>query len=541
MKSMKKIAALILALIMVFALSATAFASSGEGDPGSEATPTFTIKLSGTAASPTAGHTYEVYQIFTGKLAEINGDKVLSDVAYGANYTPGDTAVGDDVPEDVLKSITDAAAFADSLIEGNLLEGEPFAVLNEANDWTLEEVPAGYYLILDTTDPLPELHTRSAYIVQVVGDVNMAPKAGVVTVEKKVQDVNDSEDSSIDDNDWQDSADHDIGDHIPYRITSSISNIADFDDYKVIFTDVMSKGLTYDDNMVITMTYTYTYTENGETKSALVEDADVTAHFTVESAPCTDTEGPYVEGTVLTVTCEDLKAIVDNGNLVDAVITINYTATLNENALTGDPGNPNKVHLEYDRSPTETGITPDDVNIVFTFKTTVNKVDPDLQPLTGAEFALAKFILDEEGEETHHGLTGYWKTLELIKNEEGTVFSFTGLDDGFYRITETLAPVGYNAIDPIYFTVTAEHDVLADDPKLTKLEGTQTEADKALGSIATFEVVAEDGISTDIVNKAGTILPETGGIGTTIFYIVGAVLVLAAIVLLVTRRRMSAK
>ena len=121
------------------------------------------------------------------------------------------------------------------------------------------------------------------------------------------------------------------------------------------------------------------------------------------------------------------------------------------------------------------------------------------------------------------------------------MFSFNGLDDGKYRIVETKAPDGYNKIDDIYFTVTAEHDVLADDPKLTKLEATQTEADLEAGEIATFDVVLKDGaISTDVVNEAGVELPETGGMGTTLFYVIGGLLVAGAAILLITKKRMSA-
>ena len=515
MNTTRKLLAMLLAAMLVMSLALSVSAH--------------TITLSGTNESPTAGHTYTVYQIFTGEMTET--DNQLINVKYGKSYTPDDAQIGDLVPMEDLEAITDARAFAEKLRNNNLLD-EQYGVLKSDNNWTLKGVPEGYYLIVDTTDPLPENHTRSLYMVQVVDDVNMAPKSGVVDIEKKVKDTNDSTGVT---SEWQDSADYDIKDTIPYQITSHFNNIGDFTDYKVVFTDVMSKGLTYNNNAVITMSYTVVTADGNSVNGSEV----VTDNFTKSSKTTTDQNEKYAGGTDLTFTCNDLKALVrSEGNLTDVTITINYTCTLNENAVVGAGGNPNKVNLEYDREPNGegTGKTPDDVNIVFTFKTDVNKVNEEKKPLTGAEFTLEKKV------------NGSWTTLALVKNDEGTVFSFTGLDDGEYRITETKAPAGYNAIDAIYFTVTANHDILSDNPALTSLSATVHKEDGSAyseeeiksGKVASFTVDNSAGnLKTDIVNKAGVVLPETGGMGTTMFYVIGGILVLAAVVLLVTKRRMK--
>lgn len=533
MTTLKRIASLLLVLAIVAVMATAAFAAEE----------TYTLKITGTTTSPTDGHTYTVYQIFTGTLEETAGQNIMVDVKYGMNYTPGEAAIGSLVPIADLEAITDANAFAQELIDTDVLEGT-YATLNAANNWTKENVPAGYYLILDTTENLPELHTRSAYIVQVVEDVDMAPKSGVTTVVKKVKDVNDSTGTT---SDWQDSADHDVGDEFPYQIVSTFTGLGEFEDYKIVLNDTMSKGLTYMNNAAITMQYTVLKAD-GTTATAT---KTVTDKFELTTAASTETEGAYVGGTVLTMTCEDLKAIVaEEGNLINATITVDYTVTLNENAVIGAAGNPNKVHLIYDREPNGegTGKTPDDVNIVFTFKSVVNKVDSEKKPLTGAEFKLEKFVASAEGTETYKEIKGSWKTLEYVKNDEGTVFTFNGLDDGYYRIVETVTPAGYNAIEPITFTVTADHDVLADDPQLTdlkadvvKADGTAyTEEEILSGSIAQIEVTKQTGeLTTEVVNNAGTLLPETGGIGTYIFYILGGLLVVGAVVLLITRKRMS--
>ena len=126
-----------------------------------------------------------------------------------------------------------------------------------------------------------------------------------------------------------------------------------------------------------------------------------------------------------------------------------------------------------------------------------------------------------------------WTKIDRVTVNEGqTTFTFTGLDDGTYRLSETKTPDGYNTIDPIIFTITAEHDIESEDPRLTSLNG-----DSATGEI-TFEAASEDGsLTTTVVNKSGAELPETGGMGTTIFYVLGAILVLGAGVLLIARRR----
>ena len=111
------------------------------------------------------------------------------------------------------------------------------------------------------------------------------------------------------------------------------------------------------------------------------------------------------------------------------------------------------------------------------------------------------------------------------------MFEWSHLDDGDYKLVEVAAPAGYNKIPDVEFTVTAEHDVEADQPALKSLTG----GDLFTGEVATGTLTAM------IENNAGTELPETGGIGTTIFYTVGGLMAVAAVVLLVTKRRMGAE
>ena len=124
----------------------------------------------------------------------------------------------------------------------------------------------------------------------------------------------------------------------------------------------------------------------------------------------------------------------------------------------------------------------------------------------------------------------------ILTSDEDGLFKITGLDDGAYRLTETTTPDGYNTIEPIIFTVTAGHDVESDTPGLTSLSG-----DKVSGEITFTPNPTEGSLTATVVNQSGLELPETGGMGTTLFYIAGAVLVIGAAVLLVTRRRVNAQ
>lgn len=162
-------------------------------------------------------------------------------------------------------------------------------------------------------------------------------------------------------------------------------------------------------------------------------------------------------------------------------------------------------------------------------------MDGEQNPLEGAEFTLEKFVADEEGTETYNEVKGNWTSVGAAEvTEEGTKFTFKGLDDGAYRLTETKTPDGYNTIEPIIFTVTAEHEIESDNPALTSLNG-----NKVSGEITFTPNQGEGSLTATVVNQSGLELPETGGMGTKIFYLAGGILALGEGLLLVTRKRME--
>ena len=506
MKHIKKLASLLLMLVMVFALATTAFAEETA----------YSITINNSAKD----HTYEAYQIFTGDLS----GTTLSNIVWGSGVSEaGQTALGDAAAKaETLKTEADAKAFAKA-VAPYLTTAAGSANTVTDGKYVISGLAAGYYLVKDQDGSLTgDADAYTEYIIKVVSDTTATPKSSVPTVEKKVKDTNDSTGVT---SDWQDSADYDIGDSIPFQLKATLANnVSSYTTYKVVFHDTLSKGLTYNNDAKVYIGGTET---NGFTVTATV-NADGT--------------------TTLTVSCDDVKAL-GAGN--SSVITVEYTAKLNENAVLGSAGNPNEVYLEYSNNPNksengnnETGETPKDVVIVFTYKTIINKVDSENKPLTGAAFKLEKLIKGKDG------AADTWTTVkEFTVDETTTSFTFSGLDDGQYKLTETKTPAGYNTIDPIYFVIEATHDVTADAPTLKTLNAYLTDAngnkqtemkdgESVNIDLGTVDLTAGS-ITTTVVNKSGAQLPETGGIGTTIFYVLGGVLVLAAVVLLVTKKRMG--
>lgn len=512
MKHIKKLASLLLALVMVFALATTAFADE---------TTTYSITINNSAE----GHTYEAYQIFTGDLVEKDGTKILSNIVWGSGISEaGQTALGDAAAKaETLKTEDDAKAFAKAVAPYLTTAAGSTNTVTDGK-YVISGLAAGYYLVKDQDGSLTgDSDSYTEYIIQVVGNVTATPKSDVPEVEKKVKDTNETTGETTG---WQDSADYDIGDSIPFQLKATLAdNVSSYTTYKVVFHDTLSKGLTYNNDAKVYIGGTET---NGFTVTATV-NADGT--------------------TTLTVSCDDVKAL-GAGN--SSVITVEYTAKLNENAVLGSAGNPNKVYLEYSNNPNksesgenhETGKTPEDTVIVFTYQTIINKVDSENKPLTGAAFKLEKLIKGKDG------AADTWTTVkEFTVDETTTSFTFSGLDDGQYKLTETKTPAGYNTIDPIYFVIEATHDATADTPALTVLKAYLTDengnkktevkdGETVNIDLGTVDLTAGS-ITTTVVNKSGSELPSTGGIGTTIFYVLGGVLVLAAVVLLVTKKRMS--
>ena len=232
----------------------------------------------------------------------------------------------------------------------------------------------------------------------------------------------------------------------------------------------------------------------------------------------------------------DLKTAVaaaKNGS----VITVDYTSTLTEQAVLGNQGNVNKAKLQFSNNPnseqggesTPTGETPWDNVIVFTYKVVVNKVNKNEEALKGAAFKLEKKLKGD--------------TTTLVKEftaGKDTSFTFSGLDDGDYILTETTTPAGYNTIKPITFTVTAKHNIEWTTGERTDVL-TELNGNAASGEITFTPDKIAGSLTTKVINVEGSNLPSTGGMGTVMLYVAGiAVFVLAGATLVMTLRRRNA-
>ncbi|MBF9687437.1 isopeptide-forming domain-containing fimbrial protein [Bifidobacterium dentium] len=449
-----------------------------------------------TITGPKNGHTYEAYQIFTGDLA----DGKLSNVKWGSATAKNGTAVTDaelkTVTDLASKSVNDnAQATANAIAVYLKSDAQPTATIDDTNPTA--QVPSGYYLIKDKNNTVPDGQAATTYIVTVAGNVTITPKSDVPSFEKKLKDTNDTTGET---SDWQDSADYDINDAVPFKLEGTVaSNYADYDTYYFAFHDVEENSLTF----------------NKDSVKVYVDDTEITSGYSVVTEGLTD-------GCTFEVKFANLKTI--DGVKAGSKIRVEYTSTLNENAVLGKHGNVNKAKLQFSNNPNDsqngetspTGETPWDNVIVFTYKTVINKVDDKNQPLKGAEFTLSKKMKD-----------GSTKTVAVVKDSEGTTFTFNGLDDGDYVLTETKTPAGYNSIKPITFTVTANHTITWEgedrDTILTGLSG-----NAASGEITFTPTGDKSELDTSVVNKPGSSLPETGGMGTIVLYAAGAVLVIAA-------------
>ncbi len=452
----------------------------------------------------------------------------------------------------------------------------------DGSTYTITVTEPGYYLIETTTAPEDGAYTR--YILVMVADENtpasVNDKSAVPTIDKAVSDL-----------------DVYIGDTVTYYLAATLpTEYASYDTYALNFYDTLSAGLTYTDNSVVVKVFASEaeYEAYLAYRKAWGVDSSVTAatsdtSTTVATGYTVDSSGIVTTGGgTLTISIADTNALYESGSATaitvdkNSIIAVEFTATLNENAVIGGTGNPNEVYLTYSNNPynsSSTGKTVKDIVRTWTYQLEITKTNASGETLEGAEFKLYR-ITDTNTDEkeyavinTSTGIVTEWTADEteatlLTTDSDGklkiTGDRIIGLDasvwnDDYdreqtitYYLKEITAPTGYNKItgsesvaieiEPTY-TQSTDTDLTVDYTSLESLttacrvDGSSTVSYPDLGSV---EATASSGlVSATIVNKAGVAMPSTGGIGTTIFYVVGGVLVVGAVVLLITRKRMG--
>lgn len=540
MKTMKKLAGFALALVLLVSLCVPALAADE---------PTYSITVENDKSSVTIdGVVFSAYKIFSATYNEATGS-----IAYSFDDTCLSVSYNGKQGKELLSWLAgaedaDVRSFADYVYDTyiNLTPAPDAAGTGEADGERaiIKLTSPGYYLVYGTgaAQDGGSTVTAAVSLTTAAPTDTVKPKFDAPTLSKEI--------FHDDQHEWDTVGDFAIGDVVNFRITSSVPNTYGYDKYTYVIHDTMAESLTLktEGDVMAKSDFIVEVTKNGQTAALGAQ---------------------YYELKIPTDTCSfELSIdIMGAGLAAGDSITVTYQAILNEKAIIHDDGKQaNTAWLEFSNNPYNTGTpgdddTPDepgdtgkttpDTVYAWTYHMGVNKVDNSTpaKPLTGAQFVLStKDDLDisDLGSVTNlvpsktENLIGLVATdtgYRIAKADETAIYVMDagsiyidGLNDAVdYYLYEIKAPAGYNMKEePVHFKITADY----------KDEG-QSKADGFPKVLVDDAEEASTTLSTDIVNQTGTVLPTTGGVGTTIFYILGGVLVAAAVVLLITRKRMN--
>lgn len=469
---MKKIFAITLSLLLLMSLSMTAFAAETVGD---DTQPTTSIEqradITITNTYQHLQHTYYAYQIFKNWFdVDQDGSKSMVNIQFGddVDATKLRTAL-QPYSNDVLTNASPVVLAGVISNMGKTMDGQKIANIlknclkdnatgtmltyNSSNKTYTANYSdnAGYFLIIEKGENVAGTHdAASAYILRSGGTISVNPKSVYPTVDKQVWDEEDDAEAGHDEG-WGESADHEINEEFQFRLIANLpesSDYAFYETYKVIFTDTMSQGVTFD-----------------HIDSVTVDGVTIPANgYTVSNV----TKGDA--GKTWTLTIDDLKVFADVDLSDGAKVIVTYTAYLNENAKVAisspsTEANVNTVYLQYSNNPkvsgagnNQLGKTPEDSVFVFTYTADATKYSEKAEngnQLAGAEFKLYRDVeCTEEVKLVKRTTDGkYYPILDqthgtgvaMVSGTDGK-FEIVGLDHGTYYIKETKAPVGFKQL-----------------------------------------------------------------------------------------------
>ncbi|MDD6294229.1 MAG: isopeptide-forming domain-containing fimbrial protein [Eubacteriales bacterium] len=484
-----------------------------------------------TINGPKNGHTYEVYQIFTG---DVDASNKLSNAKYGTvAKLPSGKNVGDAVPSETLNNLAGVASASSDrakleeilkYVDESKLDGTTDNLAATiTNDNFTATVPSGYYLIKDKENSILDNNKAEAYtlyLVAVAGNtITIEPKSDVPTVEKQVKE--DSTDA------WGKVADAELKQEVEFKLTGTLpTDYANYEYYTYEFEDTFT-GMDFDSTSV-------NVTIDSE------DGTDITSAFTVDTS---------ASGKV-TITCTNLKAnAATTGLTKDNKIIVTYKASLNDAAVIGNPGNPNTVDLVYSNNPNvkadgtknTTDKTPEDKVVVFTYELDVNKYDSNTDAkLADAEFVLinsaGKYAKLDANNRITEWVDSYEGVTECVLTSSATeTIKIIGLDaKDEYKLKEIKAPAG--GYQQITKDITIKIDSTITDAAITAITAT-------VDTPASLDVDSTDytngKVTVKVPNTKESNLPTTGGMGTKMFYIGGAVLMAVAAIALVVKKKLN--
>lgn len=480
MKLAKRLMAIIVAMVMVLAMGAVVFADE---DAGSDDKVTITVNRDKSYASMATGtREFTYYKVFD---ASYTGTGEAESASYTASAT-------------IAAKIQSVSALADYYTLTSIAGSDAYTV-SWKGDGSAERVQAAAALLLENkvyteTGALTPNEagtvwaatvskgyyilssSEGANLIAATTDIDINEKNTYPTIEKEQRDE-DRENYSHDEVKLA------VGDTVDYQITVKIPVDVKAGQYVSVI-DTMTNGLTYTQGV------------DGLSISGLTKGTDYTA--------LAENDPEYAAGAAWQI------KILPNSNTLGKTLTIKFTATITDAALV-DTGRQNTVELKYDN---QHYVQNDHVNYT-TYFTGVRKVDSkDNAPLEGVKFTLKEAGVEFKVTKTTDGyyVPDAAGTSEVVTNEDGLI-KIRGLDaDKTYTLTETYTLPGYNKL---------ENDVTL---TLTKDEG-EAFANKTADAYQQVE------------NSKGSLLPSTGGMGTTLFYVIGGVLVLLAAVLIISKKR----
>lgn len=432
-------------------------------------------------------------------LTEIQKIDGFADVTDEASFVAKLSTYADD--SDVAKAVAKAAYAAKNNTKKQLTDGE-------------NTIDAGYYLIVDETTISDETDenpadAKNAALLQITnkGEFKIGAKQSVPSVDKWVKNGNE----------WKKYEDTGISSTVTMKVEATIPSMEFYTTYPITFTDDADAGFTGFD--VTSVKLVGTTADAAKTPNT---EKTITDGYSIDNT----VKAPDFKLTVADVKASAVAQGLDPKETVKVVVE--YTCTLNKDAIIGEPGNVNKVNLTYNANPngSEKTKTKDKEVTVYTFQlegTKVDGVDNNIK-LKGAEFKLqnADGLYYKKDADGNVSWVAEAEADKVTSDEDG-LFEFSGLDAGTYTLVEVTPPAGYNTIAPTTVKIEATY-------KNNKLD-TLTPNGKISAGKA----------SINVENNKGTTLPETGGMGTTLFYVIGAALVLGAGVVLVSKKRMAAK